>query len=157
MAVMSRRNAFLLLVIVLLVGGSGCFRNAPDGVVERFVARMRGMAWERMVELVDWPHSCRYVVGVPCLQKGEEDKKKELMLRIAEKWTDFPVKEKTPDEVRHEFLYLKVAKIGRAREGEDWAWLKVDVRIDTRLKTVDVLVMKIDRVWRIVLTDSIFK
>ena len=110
-----------------------------------------------MAELVDWPESSRYVPDVPASNEGENESKREVMLRIAENLSGFPVRRKTADQVEHEFLYLRVSRLEHTKEGEDWAWLKVEVVTEARSKTVEMLVMKINRLWRIVLTESIFK
>jgi hypothetical protein len=136
---------------------TGCLLNTPERVVKRFVTRLKGRRWDGMAELIDWPQSSRYVQGVPAVNRGEEDAKREVMKRIAENLTGFPVRERTPDQTRHEFIYLKLASMERINSREDWVWLKVRVSTEKRAKTVKVLVMKIRRVWRIALTDSIFE
>lgn len=155
---MARRIPFwLIAVAVISLGLNGCFLNTPDRVVERFIAHLKGMRWGKMAELVDWPHSSQYVRGIPSSNEGEENRKKEVMLRIAENLTDFPVQRKTPDQIQHEFLYLRLHRLAHIKDGSDWAWLEADVCTEARRRTVQILVMKINRVWRIVLTDSILK
>lgn len=110
-----------------------------------------------MAELVDWPQSSEFVPGMPRSNEGEEEAKKEVMMRIAENLTGFPVRRKTPEYIRHDFLFLKLDHVEETKKGGDWVWLKVRVAMDGRARTAEVLVMKINRVWRIVLTDSIFE
>jgi hypothetical protein len=136
---------------------TGCMLNTPERVVKRFVARLRGMRWQAMAELIDWPRSSQNVPGLPTSNEGEEAAKKEVMLRLAENLTGFPVRKKTQDQTRHEFIYLKVSELKPLKEEDDWSWLEFKITTESRARTVAVLLMKIDRVWRIVLTESIFQ
>jgi hypothetical protein len=148
------------LAVAVTIGSlmlAGCMLNTPEQVVKKFVRRLRGMRWAAMAELIDWPRSSQFVPGLPASNGGQDDAKKEVMLRIAENFTGFPVKKKTSEQIRHEFLYLKLARLKRTDEGENWAWLEVKLTLDSRAKEVQILVEKIDRVWRIALTDSVFK
>jgi len=131
--------------------------NTPDRVVKRFIGRLRGMRWAAMAELVDWPQSSRYVPGLPASNEGDDDAKKDVMIRIAENFTGFPVGQSTPDEIRHEFLFLKLAHLKHTKESDNWAWLEIKITIDSRAKKVQILVMKVKRIWRVVLTESIFE
>jgi len=153
------RKIVLLTIGILVICSAltGCLLNTPEQVVKRFVARMKGVRWEGMAELIDWPESSRNIPGLPASNMGQEDEKTEVMKRIAENFTGFPVSKRTADQIRHEFIYLKVASIKHVEDGRDWASLKVKVTTEMHTKTVPVLVMKIDRLWRIVLTESIFK
>jgi hypothetical protein len=135
----------------------GCFLNTPERVVKRFVGRLKGMQWEKMSQLVDWPKTAEYVPDFPATNKGEHEKKKEIFLRLAENLTGFAVRKKTADEIRHEFLYLRISRLERMKDSKDWAWLEVEVARDAKSKVIQVLVMKINRVWRIVLTENLFK
>lgn len=155
---MARRIACgVVCVIVSSWALTGCLLNTPDRIVERFIARLKGMRWREMAELVDWPQSSQYIPGFPTSNKGEYEEKKEVMKRIAENFTGFPVRQKTDDQIRHEFIYLKLASLKHMKDGGGWAWLEIKITIDTRAKKVQILVMKVKRLWRIVLTDSIFE
>lgn len=149
-------------VVITCTTLTGCLFNTPGRVVERFVGRLKGMRWKKMAELVDWPQSSqyvspRYVENLPASNKGEDDAKKDVMMRIAENLTGFPVRKKTPEQIRHEFIYLKLARLEHMKDGDNWAWLEITVSTEKRAKTVQVLLMKINRIWRIVLSDSVFE
>jgi hypothetical protein len=155
---MARRKVSVAAgVVISSVVLTGCMFNTPERVVKRFVDRLRGMHWGAMAELIDWPQSSQYVPGLPASNVAEEEAKKEVMLRLAENLTGFPVRKRTSDQIRHEFLYLKLAQVKHMKDGDDWAWLDVKITTQSRGKTVQVLVIKIDRVWRIVLTENVFK
>ncbi len=155
---MAGRNvSWVIGVVAVCMALTGCLLNTPDQVVKRFVSRLKARQWEAMAELVEWPRSSRYVPGLPSSNTGEDDAKREVMLRIAENFTGFPVRQRTTDQIRHEFLYLKLAGLKHMRDSDTWAWLEIRLTMDGHAKTVQLLVMKIDRVWRIVLTESIFK
>ncbi len=155
---MARRIVCGMVCVIVSSGAlTGCLFNTPDRIVERFIARLKGMRWSEMAELVDWPQSSQYISGVPASNRGEENAKKEVMKRIAENLTGFRVRQKSDDQIRHEFIYLKLAGLKHMKSGDGWASLEIKITIDTRAKKVQILVMKIKRVWRIVLTDSIFK
>jgi hypothetical protein len=155
---MARRIASVVACVIISSWAlTGCLLNTPDRVVERFIARLKGMRWRAMAELVDWPQSSQFVTGLPASNKGKYEEKSEVMKRIAENFTGFPVRKKTDDQIKHEFVYLKLATLEHMKDGGGWAWLEIKITIDTRAKKVQILVMKIKRIWRIVLTDSIFK
>jgi hypothetical protein len=136
---------------------TGCLFNTPDQVFRRFFGHLKDMEWQEMAGYVDWPQTARWMPGFPATNNGEDDKKKEIMMQIAEKWTGFAVQRKTLDQIRHEFLYLRISRLRHMKEAKDWAWLEVRITLDTRLKEVEVLVMKINHIWRVVLTDSVFQ
>ena len=144
-------------IIGLSITLTGCLLNTPDRVVKRFIENLKGMQWDEMARLVDWRQSAEYIPGVPATNTGEDERKGEVMLQIAENLTRFPVRKKTADQIRHEFLYLKLARLERMSGAKNWTWFEVTVSIDARIKTVEILVMKIKRIWRVVLTDTIFK
>ena len=153
------RRILLRLIGSLLIASflGGCLLNTQDRVVKRFVAHLKGMRWSKMAELIDWPQSAKYIPDLPAKNQGDDDKKKETMLRLAENLTKFPIRQRTTDQVRHEFLYLEIDRLDHIKDGKDWSWLEVTIATEARAKTVKILVMKVDRVWRIVLTDSIFE
>ncbi len=144
-------------VVISCMTLTGCLFNTPERVVERFVGRLKGMRWEEMAELVDWPQSSQYLPDLPKSNKGEIEAKREVMRRLAENLSGFPVRKKTPEQVRHEFIYLELARLEHTRDADNWAWLEITLSTEKRAKTVQVLLMRINRVWRIVLTDSVFK
>lgn len=155
---MARRKVSVAAgVVISSVVLTGCMFNTPERVVKRFVGRLRGMHWGAMAELIDWPRSSQYVPDLPASNDGEEEAKKEVMLLLAENLAGFPVRKRTSDQIRHEFLYLKLARVKHMKDGDDWAWLDIKITTQSRGKTVQVLVMKINRVWRIVLTENVFK
>ncbi len=151
--VLSNLTAVLLFSAALV----GCFLNTPDRVVRRFIGQLKDMRWDSMADVVDWPQSAQYVPGLPATNDGEDDAKKEVMMRLAENLTMFPVRQKNADQIRHEFLYLRLSRLKHTRDDRDWAWLEITVSTEKRSKAVQVLVMKINRLWRVVLTDSIFQ
>jgi len=151
-------------VVSLLTGAialsfalSGCLFNTPDRAIKRFIGHLKDMQWDSMAELVDWPQTAQYMPGFPEANEGEEDRKKEIMMQIAENWTRFPVRQKTAYQIRHEFLYLRISRLKRMRDSKNWAWMDVKITLDARAKEVKILVMKINRLWRVVLTDSVFQ
>ncbi|NQT83091.1 hypothetical protein HQ563_08710 [bacterium] len=155
---MARRIVSVVMCLAVSVSVlTGCMFNTPDRVVKRFVSRLKWMRWQGMAELVDWPRSSQYVPDIPASNEGENDAKRDVMLRIAENLSGFPVRQKTPEQIRHGFIYLKLARLSHMKDGDGWAWLKVTVSTDQHAKTVEVLVIKINRIWRIVLTENILE
>ncbi len=155
---MTRRTASVLIAILALaLVPSGCLLNTPDRVVKRFVGHLKDMEWNKMAHLVDWPQTAQWMSDFPATNDGQEDRKKEIMIQIAENWTQFPVRRKTADQIRHQFLYLRIARLKPINQGKDWAWMDLKITWDSRAKEVKMLVMKIDRIWRIVLTESVFQ
>ncbi len=155
---MSRRVlSHIVVVFAVFLTLTGCLLNTPEQVVKRFIGHLKAMEWSEMASLVDWPQSSQYFPGLPTTNKGEDEKKKEVMQRIAENLSHFPVRTKTPDQTQHEFLYLKIANMKYMTKSKRWAWLEVEITLDARAKTVQILVMKINRLWRVVLTDSLLK
>lgn len=154
-----RRKVLSLFVgfVVAATALGGCLLNTPEQVVKRFIGRLKSLEWEKMSELVDWPQTAEYMPDFPATNEGKSDRKKEILQRFAEKVTGFPVRKKTADEIRHEFLYLKMSGMKRMKDDKNWAWLELEVTRDSRSKVIQILVMKVKRVWRIVLTDNLFK
>lgn len=143
---------------------SGCLFNTPDRAIKRFIGHLKDMEWDKMADLIDWPRTAKWMLGFPEANEGEEDRKKEIMMQIAENLTGFPVRRKTADQIRHGFLYLRISRLkpmkdaeGRPLKSKDWAWFDLRITLDGRAKEVKILVMKINRLWRVVLTDSIFQ
>ncbi len=154
-----RRKVLSILVgfVATSVALGGCLFNTPDQVVKRFIGHLKDMEWEKMGKLVDWPQTAEYMPDFPATNEGESEKKKEILQRFAENLTGFAIRKKTDDQIRHEFLYLRILRLEHMNDGKDWAWLEVKVTRDARSKVIQILVMKIKRVWRVVLTDSLFK
>lgn len=154
-----RRKVLSILVgfVASAIALGGCLLNTPEQVVKRFIGRLKSLEWEKMSELVDWPQTAEYMPDFPATNKGESEKKKEILQKFAENVTGFLVRKKTADEIRHEFLYLKISSLKRMKDDRDWAWLEVEVTRDSRSRVIQILVMKVKRVWRIVLTDNLFK
>lgn len=154
-----RRKVLSILVgfVVVSVALGGCLFNTPDRAVKRFIGHLKDMEWEKMAELVDWPQTAQYMPDFPATNEGESERKKEIFQTFAENLTGFAIRKKTDDQIRHEFLYLRISRLEHMNDGKDWAWLEVEVRRDPRSKVIQILVMKIKRVWRVVLTDNLFK
>ncbi len=153
------RGFFLRLSGVLAMSMllTGCLLNTPERVVRLFIDNLRAIQWDEMARLVDWPQSAEYLPAVPATNTGEDEAKREVLLQLAENLSRFPVRKKTPDQTRHEFLYLRLSRLEQMNKGKNWAWFEITISVDARIKTVQILVMKIKRIWRVVLTDSLFK
>jgi hypothetical protein len=140
------------LLVAASWGLSGCLLNSPSNVIKRFVSAMSRLKWERMEKLVDWQST------EEAFRRSLGESRKELLLKVAEKITDYDIGYQGEELSRTKLLYLRVTKTEVSEKTDDRATVTATVSVSQEYKTdVVFIVTKVGRTWRIVLTPDLLK
>ena len=154
---MSNRKKIIRVVVFILAVGilSGCFRNTPEKVSQRFIMSIQTLKWDAMIKLVDWPATSQYI------QNTSLEARKDIILAFATAFTRSDIKAMKEAEIRHKMLYMSIISVSALEKNETAAKIKVSCRLEkTGEKNVNdatFQLKKVNREWKIILTPDLLK
>jgi hypothetical protein len=131
---------------------SGCLANTPTNVAKRFVGAVRGLNWDTMEALVDWPSSQRALGG------AFQGDRRAVLAEVLEGVTGYHLSYYGEKRAKSNLLYLKVTKAETIQKTDTLARLRLDLHlVDAKTKTIEITTRKVGRTWRVVLTPNLLE
>jgi len=142
---------FILAAITL----SGCFRNTPEKVSQRFVMGIQTLKWDAMAKMVDWNATSQYI------RNTAPDARKDIIIAFATAFTKSDLKAMKESEIKHKMLYMSLISVKALEKTETTAKVKVSCRLEktgeTNKNDVTLQLKKVNREWKIVLTPDLLE
>jgi hypothetical protein len=152
------KNRFgIILGVVFILAGmiplSGCWRNTPEKITQRFIMSIQLLKWDNMIKMVDWETTTRNIPDA-----AKTDARKEIILSFASSFTKSSFKSMTDEEIRHKMLYMSILTTTVIEKTDQTAKVKIKCRLnkasDQNTSEMTFQLRKLNREWKVILAPE---
>jgi hypothetical protein len=150
---LKNRLGIILSVVFIIIGMiplSGCWRNTPEQISQRFIMSIQSLKWDNMIKMVDWETTAQNIRNA-----SNAEARKDIIISFASSFTRSSLRKMTDEEIRHKMLYMSVLSTTVIEQTENKAKVKVKCLLNTasdqNTSEATFRMRKINREWKVIL------